>query len=69
MLTTAACTHADRAERASMGVDGVSTHRCDCDPGSEEKDIDGDKVCVNLDDCDACLIVRASRRDASENLM
>ena len=42
-------------------VDGVNSHSCDCDPGSQEKDIDGDKVCEkNIDDCGACSIVRAT---------
>ena len=56
MLTIAVCTHADRAERA---FDGVHSPSGDCDPGFRETDIDGDKLCENLDDCGACSIVRA----------
>ena len=37
-------------------VDGVSG---DYDPGFWETDIDGGKLCENLDDCDACSILQA----------
>ena len=55
MLTVAVCSHADRG----TCVDGVSSHSGDYDPGFRETDIDGDKVCEILDDCDACPVVRA----------
>ena len=47
MLTITVCTHADRAERASMvsiRTDVILIF------GFQETDIDGDKVCENLDD-------------------
>ena len=40
-------------------VDGVSSNSCDCDPGFQETDIGGDKVCENIDDCGACSVVQA----------
>ena len=43
ILTIAACTHVD--------VDGVNSYSCDCDPGFQETEVDGEKVCGNIDDC------------------
>ena len=55
MLTIAVCT----SRPLGTCVDGVISHSCDCDPGFQEKDIDGDKVCQKLDDCGDCSVVRA----------
>ena len=48
MLTIAVC--------ATCGPHGkcddcVKSQSCDCDPGFQETDIDGEKVCENIDDC------------------
>ena len=32
-------------------VDGVDSYSCDCDPGLQETDIDGEDVCGIIDDC------------------
>ena len=40
-------------------VDGVNSYSCDHDPGFQQTDIDGDKLCENIADCGACSIVQA----------
>ena len=37
-----------RTERASVVFD---SHSCNCDPGFQEMDIDGEEVCGIIDDC------------------
>ena len=50
-------------------VDDVNSYSCDCDPGFRETDIDGDKVCENLDECGAgaCLMnaLSSARRNGA----
>ena len=43
-------------------VDAVNSYSCDCDPGCQEKDIDGDTACENIDDRGDCSVFRAEPR-------
>ena len=45
-----------------MCVDGVNLFSCECDPGFQETDIDGDKVCENIDICCDCSVFRVEKR-------
>ena len=43
---------------------GVNSYNCDCDLGFQEKDIDGEKVCGNIDDCGGAPSVGSRDQDA-----
>ena len=65
MLTIAVCATCGPHRTC---VDGVSSYSCDCDPAFREMDIDGEKVCGNIDDCGCFSSVHSrwrSRRESS----
>ena len=61
MLTIAVC--------ATCGphvpcVDGVKSQSCHCDPEFQETDIDGEKVCENIDDCGGAASIGSRDHDS-----